>query len=206
MQTLLFFTLLLFGLQQESVLPVVSHAHMKDPATDTIYFRNPSFEGNLGASIMPEQWISITPESTPDLLPGAWKLSKAPYAGKACLGLVTREDGTTEDICQELSQPLRPDQCYEFYAWLSQLPKYVGYNQACQLRIYGGLENGREELLDQSPLIAHQDWKQYRFQFAPKKQVRFITLVVWYAPGVMFRYKGNILVDELSPIVKCDRA
>ena len=182
------------------------YAELVQTPQDTIYFRNPSFEGNPGASIIPDQWLSQTKGSTPDLLPGAWNLQPAPLEGNTCLGLVVREDNTSEDLSQVLSKPLKSNECYEFYAWLSTLPKYVGYNQPCQLRIYGGTTGNKEELLAQSPLISSNQWNRYKFQFTTKKEIKSITLVAWYGPGVMFKYKGNILVDNLSPIVRCDRA
>ncbi len=200
--------LFIFSLLQGLALPV-SNATDTSSATvsvDTIYFRNPSFEGKAGAAVVPDQWINPTPGSTPDILPGAWNLSVTPVDGKTCLGLVCRDDGTSEDIGQVLTDPLMAGECYEFYAWLCRLPKYVGHNQACQLRIYGGDKGSRSELLAQSPLISSSEWAQYRFQFTPKTKHSSISLVVWYGPGVLFKYNGNILVDHLSPIVRCDRA
>lgn len=61
-------------------------------------------------------------------------------------------------------------------------------------------------MLASSPLIDHTDWREYRFQFVPSKEVGFITLEVWYAPGVFVRYRGNILLDKCSVIENCDRA
>jgi hypothetical protein len=173
---------------------------------DTIFFRNPSFDGKPGESMLPKEWTSQTKGSTPDIFPGAWKLQKTPHHGNTCLGLVVREDNTSEDITQELNTPLLSGECYEFQVWLSTLPKYVGYDHACQLRIYGGDSNGKEELLDASALVSNQDWQQFKFQFTPKRRIKFLSFVAWYGPGVMFKYKGNILMDDLSPIIHCDRA
>lgn len=36
--------------------------------------------------------------------------------------------------------------------------------------------------------------------------MRYITFEPYYAPGVLFHYCGNILLDSCSPIVRCDRA
>lgn len=174
-----------------------------------IAFCNPSFEDpRPRAAASPQGWESRTPDSTPDIMPGAWNLNFAAYDGATCVGLVAREDGTSEDIGQMLSQPLQNGKCYTFSLYLSHGSRYVGYNQPCRLRVWGGgsAQGGKQELLASSPLINHADWREYRFQFVPSKEVRFITLEVWYAPGVFVRYRGNILLDKCSVIENCDRA
>jgi hypothetical protein len=176
------------------------------PENPKIFFRNPSFEGKGQSSTIPEGWVSSN-GSTPDILPGAWGLDCSVHDGKTCLGLVTREDGSREDVSQALGEPLKKDQCYAFSLHLAHLSKYVGYNQAVRLRVWGGSSKGsKEQLLDASPLIEHTDWKQYKFQFTPKTAVKYITFEAYFAPGVLFKYKGNILLDLCSPIEQCDRA
>ena len=174
----------------------------------TIAFRNPSFEDpRPRAAAFPQGWESHTPDCTPDIMPGAWGLHFAAFDGATCVGLVTREDGTSEDIGQLLSQPLQGGKCYTFSMYLSHGPRYVGYNQPCRLRVWGGsAQGGKQEILASSPLINHADWREYHFQFVPSKEVRFITLEAWYAPGVFVRYRGNILLDKCSVIENCDRA
>lgn len=175
--------------------------------SETIPIRNPSFEDKPGHSKSPKGWHSDTPGSTPDILPGAFGINFAAQDGKTCVGLVTREDGTTEDIAQGLPQSLKSDTCYTFTIYLAKAPKYVGYNNPVRLRIWGGASRGKKEmLLESSPLIDHSEWKQYKFQFVPPRDMRFITFEAWYGPGITFKYKGNILMDNCSAIEKCDRA
>ncbi len=174
---------------------------------DTIPIRNPSFEDDPGPSKSPKGWQSFTPGSTPDVLPGAWGVKFAAQDGRTCLGLVTREDGTTEDIAQGLPESLKAGTCYTFSIYLAHTAKYVGYNHPVRLRIFGGSKRGgKEMLLATSPLIDHTEWKNYKFQFVPEHDMRYITLEAWYGPGTMFKYKGNIMLDNCSPIEKCDRA
>lgn len=171
-----------------------------------ILLRNPSFEGKPQTSATPEGWTS-SDGSTPDILPGAWGLQCTVQDGKTCLGLVTREDGTREDVSQALSQTLQKGKCYAFTIYLAHLPKYVGYNQAVRLRVWGGSSKGsKEQLLDASSLIDHQEWKQYKFQFTTTQEVKYLTFEAYYAPGILFKYKGNILLDLCSAIEQCDRA
>lgn len=171
-----------------------------------IYFRNPSFEGKGQSSKVPDGWVS-SDGSTPDILPGAWGLACTVQDGKTCLGLVTREDGTREDVSQALGEALGKDKCYSFSVHLAHLESYVGYNQAVRLRVWGGSSKGsKEQLLDASPLVEHTEWKSYKFQFTTKRDIKYITFEAYFAPGVLFKYKGNILLDLCSPIEQCDRA
>lgn len=174
---------------------------------DTIPIRNPSFEDKPGKSKSPKGWQSFTPGSTPDILPGAWGIQFSAKEGSTCLGLVTREDGTTEDISQGLPELLKGDSCYSFSIYLAHAKKYVGYNHPVRLRVWGSAKRGgKDMLLTSSPLIDHQDWRSYKLQFVPEHDMRYITFEAWYGPGTMFKYKGNILLDLCSDIEKCDRA
>jgi hypothetical protein len=171
-----------------------------------IYFRNPSFEDTPRSSASPDGWTSSA-GSTPDILPGPWEVKCVPQDGKSCVGLVTREDGTREDISQALSETLKKGNCYAFSLFLSHAPKYAGYNQPVRIRVWGGSAKGsKEELLDMSPMIEHAEWRNYKIQFVAGRDIRFVTFEAYYAPGVTFKYKGNILLDACSAIEKCSRA
>jgi hypothetical protein len=172
-----------------------------------IYFRNASFEDSPRASASPIGWHTNTPGSTPDIMPGAWGIMAAPQDGNTCIGLVTRQDGTTEDITQALAEPLAAGVCYKFSISLAHINQYVGFNSPTRLRIWGSATKGEKgKLLDSSQLINHSDWRSYQFQFLTSTAVRYITFEVWYAPGTTFKYNGNILLDNCSAIEKCDRA
>lgn len=177
-------------------------------AGQVIPVRNPSFEDDAPThSKVPRGWQSYTPGSTPDILPGAWGIQFAAQDGKTCIGLVTRQDGTIEDISQGLPEALKGGTCYTFFVYLAHTPKYVGFNHPVRLRIWGGASRGKKEmLLATSPLIDHTNWQKYPFQFVPARDMRYITLEAWYGPGITFKYKGNILLDNCSSIEKCDRA
>jgi hypothetical protein len=184
-----------------------SEATFFDQPKDKIYFKNPSFEDTPKASASPRGWNTGTPGSTPDILPGAWGLEVVPQDGATCVGLVTRSDGTTENITQSLSEPLSGGVCYTFSIYLAHLEKYVGFNHPARIRVWGSATKGdKGTLLDTSPLINHSDWQRYQFQFFTPGVVRYLTLEVWYGPGTTFYYNGNILLDNCAPIEKCARA
>ncbi len=178
--------------------------------TQVIYteLKNPSFEDpNPRASASPDGWTSKTPGSTPDIMPGAWGLQIPALQGKTCLGLVTREDGSVEDVGQCLAKPLKNGDCYAFTIYLSHAQQYVGYNQPCRLRVWGGDGvSSKQVLLASSPLINHAAWKPYTFKFTPTRDIPCITLEATYGPGATFKYKGNILMDKCSEIEQCEKA
>jgi hypothetical protein len=112
-----------------------------------------------------------------------------------------------EDIGQALEKMLKKDSCYTFSIQLSHSSKYVGYNLPVRLRVWGGAQPGQKQvLLATTPLISHSEWKEYKLQFVPTSYLKSITLEAYYAPGTMFKYRGNILLDNCSVIWRCDRA
>lgn len=185
----------------------LSLASVSAQPSGKIYFRNPSFEDTPGTGKSPKGWFTNRQGSTPDILPGAWEIMFPAQEGKTCLGLITREDGTYEEIEQALGEPLTGGKCYEFSLFLAHSPKYVGYNKPVRLRIWGCSDMGGScELLDTSPLIDHSDWRTYKFELNPSGKVGVLIFEAYYAPGVLFKYKGNLLLDNCSPLEKCVRA
>lgn len=175
--------------------------------SERIYLRNASFEGEPGHDRTPTGWYSCTLGSTPDIFPGAWGIKHVqPQHGATCLGLTVRDDGTTEDISQALGEKLIAGNCYTFKMWLAHTDSYVGYNRPARIRVWGGTSRGKKEcLLDTSPVISGSEWKEYRFQFMAKGDYTHLTLEAWYAPSCGV-YRGNILLDNCSPIQRCNRA
>jgi hypothetical protein len=171
-------------------------------------FSNPSFEHSVKKEgLFPKGWSSTTPDNTPDILPGGWGVQHMAHEGQTCVGLVTRETGSTEDLGQYLALPLHPNDCYTFSIYLSHAKAYVGYNQPVRLRVWGGQKPGQKQvLLGTSPLIAHTDWKLYHFQFEVKQRLPCITLEASFGPGTTFKYRGNILLDACSAVWKCEKA
>lgn len=170
-------------------------------------FENPSFEGVQGEGLTPPGWFVCDIGSTPDVLPGAWEVLAAPSEGNAYLGLITREDGTWESVGQRARQILRAKECYTFSVNLARSVTYAGFNLPVRLRVWGGYERcKKDELLADSGLINHGDWQKYSFEFYPKQNVRYLIFEAFYARGTTFPYRGNILIDKLSPLKSCFRA
>ncbi|MCB0706637.1 MAG: hypothetical protein KDC34_15085 [Saprospiraceae bacterium] len=167
---------------------------------------NSSFEGTPQDATMPVGWFGCQEGTTPDILPGFWGVYTEASEGETYVGLITREDGTFESIGQRLSAPLKAAECYELTLDLALSKTYTGYNNPLKIRVWGGSGKcGKQQLLAESDVINHADWKTYSFSFSPTTTVNYITIEAFYKEG-RFSYKGNILVDFIRPIDVCDRA
>ena len=119
---------------------------------------------------------------------------------------ITRENGTWESITQRLTRTINRGDCYTFTLDLAHGVTYSGYNQTLKLRIWGSTNKcTKNQLLFESPLIDHPEWRPYRVEFTAKQPVRYILIEAFYQEG-SFRRKGNILIDNLSPLRWCPRA
>jgi len=107
---------------------------------------------------------------------------------------------------------MSPGKCYNFSLDLmrsdvyrsasrSDESKIVNYVTPAKLRIWGG--NGycqKKELLAESPLIDHNEWKQYDFRLEPKSIISSFTLEVFFKTPTLIPYNGNILMDNAGHI------
>ncbi len=172
-----------------------------------IYFENPSLEEKPAPGQLPLGWESCLDGSTPDILPGFWGVTKKAQDGDSYLGLITRKDGTFESIGHRLSQPMKANTCYQMDFYLAKSANYENYSNPIRLRIKGGnTACDSQEVLYESDLVMHEEWKKYWVGFSSKQDVDFLIFEVTFAKGVIITYRGNLLIDNLSPIKKCSRA
>lgn len=177
-------------------------------AQDTIPFSNGSFEGeDYGSpSITPQGWIPFTMGTTPDILPGAWGVELPPSHGPSYIGLITREDGSYESITQRLGSPLEGETCYRFTVDLAHSKTYSGYNLPIRLRIWAGNKLKKEQLVWESDLIHQNSWQTHEVKFYTKSTYHYLFIEAYFAPGIFFKYRGNVLIDHLTDIIRCTRA
>lgn len=172
-----------------------------------VVLKNSSFEGQPGVSAIPTDWVTCIPGSTPDILPGMWGVNKPAQDGMSYLGLITRENGSFESIGQRLPKALEANTCYVFSVYLARSESYVGYNLPLRLKIWGSKEYcGKDQLLVSTKTIKHTNWEKYEFQIYTKEKAHFLLFEACTAPGITTPYRGNILMDELSPITPCFKA
>lgn len=175
-------------------------------AQSQVYLNNASFEGSPMDATVPVGWFPCEKGTTPDILPGPWGVFTEASEGQTFVGLITREDGSWESIGQRLSQTLAVKECYSFSVDLAHSKTYAGYDQPVKLRVWGGLRKCEKgQLLFESKFIDHSEWETYKISFSAKVPVNYILIEAYYR-ATSFSHRGNILVDNITPIKKCIRA
>jgi outer membrane protein OmpA-like peptidoglycan-associated protein len=217
---LLTFSVLGFSSVEAQVRPVPSDKNKDKTNAEIIYLENPSFEDIPRAGIPPSAWFDCGPagETPPDVQPyGGFRVTRTPQQGNTYLGLVTRDNNTTEAVGQRLSKPMRQNQCYDFSLYLARSATYesatkrnqtqlFNFNKGVTLRIWVGNSLGeRAEMLAHTEVIENTEWEQIKVKLTPtKRDYQYICIEAYYKTPVLFPYNGNILVDNLSPISACD--
>lgn len=167
---------------------------------------NASFEGEAQDATTPTGWHVCEVGATPDILPGFWGVKTEASEGETYIGLITRDDGSFESIGQRLQVNLKADECYQISVDLAYAKTYAGYNNPLQLRIWGGSGKcSKTQLIVESAIIDHIDWKTYTFKFVTKKKIRYIIIEAYHDEGKE-PVKGNILIDNISEIKPCKKA
>lgn len=173
----------------------------------SIPLENPGLEALPSERFRMAGWASWGKGATPDIQPGLWGVDTPPGEGLSYLGLVAREDRSTEGIRQQLPRPLPPDQCLYLTVLLARHSDYSGHRLPLSLRLRGqkGPDGGMVDLAT-TPPIAHRDWRLYTLEFSAPEGIDRIILEGAPVPGAIVAYRGNILLDGLSAISPCLRA
>jgi len=173
-----------------------------------IYLNNASFEGTPMDASVPVGWFPCNDRTTPDILPGPWGVILEASEGETFVGLITREDGSFESIGQRLKEPLKANQCYLFSLDIGHSNAYAGqrYANPLKLRIYiGPTRASKAQLIYESDFLEDEEWTRAAVKFTPQNTAHYIRLEAFYTEGY-FSYRGNILIDNISPIWQCIRA
>lgn len=174
--------------------------------TDPIFLTNASFEGEPQDATVPVGWLPCERGTTPDILPGPWGVYTEASAGRSFVGLITREDGTWESICQRLPRTIQSNDCYTFTIDLAHSRTYAGYDQPVKLRIWGGVRKCRkDQRLLETPVIDHTAWESYEVSFTAKQPINYLLIEAFFSESD-FSHRGNLLIDNISPMKKCIRA
>lgn len=209
------------------IIFLVGASQIVSAQEEVIYLKNPSFEGipRQGGSayygISAPGWtdcgaITFPNETPPDIHPGGFfRVTKPPQDGRTYIGLVARENESWESVSQLLSTPMEQGNCYSVNLYLSRSDNYVNkesndpqevvkaQNNPLVLRIYGGLRPcEKKQLLAESELITHTEWKNYSFDFEINSNLYYITFEAFYKTPVLYPYNGNLLLDNISNITR----
>jgi len=173
----------------------------------SITLNNPSFEDEPSDATTPMGWFECTESTTPDIFPGYWGVYEEASDGDTYLGLIIREDRSYEAIGQRTSAAMLTEKCYKFTIDLAHSNTYAGYNAPAKLRIYiGSSKCSQGQMVFQSDLIKHTDWKTYLIEFTPKEESHYIFFEAVDKKGIILGSKGNILLDAVSNIDICTKA
>ena len=176
------------------------------------YIANPSFEGEVGRTIVPTDWSTCHPMSSPDTEPCESELGTLASDGNTFITLVARGNSgtvanTCEDIQTDLLQPLLKDVCYTFSVDLKNSRTFgvyagmaVGWVSIIDpviLRFFGGNTRCEEtELFFETEAVTNTEWETYTFTITPTiSDIDYLKLAVdWVS---LPTYMGNVQVDNI---------
>ncbi len=195
-----------------SVLPLMGQKFRFVP------FQNPSLEGSPSRSLTPMHWFhcGAEGESPPDTQPSFFGHQPPAAHGRTYVGMVARENGTRESIGQQLDQRLEAGHCYEGGLYVARSDEYESasqlhsdtiksYTTPLRLELYGGLTFCDDlELLAASPTVRSTDWHWYSFWIRAKNPLRTIVFQSGYDKDSSSYYNGNLLIDNIAPLVEVD--
>lgn len=185
------------------LLPSISVLSAQRP----ILLKNPGLEAEKKSGGIIPDWKTATPGATPDIQPGLWGVHLLPEEGSSYVGLITREDGSREGIGQHLESALEAGKCYTMTIALAKAKDYAGHSWPVVLRIKGGGGSGKPlKTLTSSSAVTNQMWQTYIFEFTPSELIRYIVFEAAPVQGIIKPYRGNLLIDNISPIKQCIRA
>ena len=172
-----------------------------------IKLQNASFEGVPQDATTPIGWHPCEEGATPDILPGIWATNEA-SDGETYVGIITRPNNTFEGIGQRLTETLQPGECYSFSLDVAHSKTYTGYNKPLKLRVWGGTTKCEKDLLvGKTGFVEEEEWETVEFEIYPKAgaPINYLIFEAYYTDKEFSR-KGNILLDNISVIKKCNRA
>ena len=173
-----------------------------------IKLQNSSFEGEPQDATTPVGWHPCQLGATPDIFPGIWGVTNEASDGETYVGLITRPNSTFESIGQRLTEPLQAGECYYFSIDVGHSKTYMGYDKPIKLRVWGGTTKCEKDLLiGKTGFIKKEEWETIEFKIYPKQgaPINYLIFEAYYADKEFSRM-GNVLLDNVSVIKKCNRA
>lgn len=183
---------------------------------EVIPLNNGGFEDEPRYAKAPKGWYNCgaPEESPPDIHPipdSDFQVTHRANEGRTYIGLVVRDNQTTEAVGQRLKTKLKKDQCYQISLMLCRSKVYesesrktgqaVNYNMPTKIKLWGGRDYcDKKELLSSSSPIQNTTWKEYRFQFQPTESHAYLLIEATYGTANVDFYNGNVLIDNASDI------
>jgi len=185
---------------------------------------NPSFEVDAPrCGDMPAFWINRTSKvaesDNPTIAPGCNALKTAAAHGERYICLKTRLGGNNDHIGQRLNEGayLQQDSAYRMHLFLAYSKEVAvlkpngkkgkSYGKPAALRVWGVSHTAKhKELLAETLAAAHTDWRRYELILMPTENTYDeILLEAHFDHEQKEAYRGNVLIDSISPIVLVSR-
>lgn len=185
-----------------------------------IPFQNASLEGTPARSQTPGKWFHCgdAGQSPPDTQPSFFGHQPESHHGRTYVGMVARKDGSKESLGQHLKYELEAGHCYQVELYLARSDDYqsasqqnptkvVSFTTPLHLNLFAGQTYCDDwVLLGSTPAVTHTEWKSYLFQFYCDKPIWNLIFQPEYNRDSTVYYNGNILLDDLMPILAIDCA
>jgi len=173
---------------------------------------NPSFEGRTGHSQTPEGWKNCGQpgESPPDVQPDfTFGVRQPSMHGRSYIGMVARDNNTTECVYQALAQPLLGGQCYQFSLYASRSDiyesqsrltgEYANFNKPLMINIWGGAQTDNAMIpLGAIGPVWHTEWVRYDLELWVSETCNTLYIEADFTSKTP--YNGNVLIDDLSEL------
>ncbi|HMQ62995.1 MAG TPA: hypothetical protein PKE06_20095 [Flavilitoribacter sp.] len=182
-----------------------------------VFIRNGSLEDMPSSGKPPKEWFfcGAVGESPPDIHPnGLFGVTKKPAHGATFVGLIVRDNGTSEAIGQQLESPLKPGVCYRLRVYTCRSENYLSYSRKTRLpanydkpvrlTVWGGNQLCyNRDLLAVSVPVDWSAWRPIDFEICPEKTCNHLILEA--APTEEGQsYNGNVLIDFIQPLIPYD--
>lgn len=188
--------------------------------SQSIQIINKSFEGFPGAGSSDSKIFQLTGwndngdslMSPPDIHPcKVWNVTQKPSDGSTYLGMVVRDNNTTEKVYQHLSSPLKKGRLYQFTIDLCQSLAYesrsiisnrqTNYMIPACLGVDGITGAGdMVQNLYTTEAVTNKEWQKYTIRFIAKQDIDYLMLSAAYEEPCVEAYGGHILLDNMSDI------
>jgi hypothetical protein len=176
-------------------------------AQESNLLQNPSFEGDPSEAAVPDAWLSCG-TVLPDLQPGICKVNLLPNDGLSYCALMVSDSGGTTALCQALpGDGLAQGGRYHLEIYLARSEMYMKQQDdgsgilivvPIKLRVWGSnTPKERGELLAESGMVTHTDWRKYSFDLAPADNTwKYFVLEAMYLENRSFDYNGHLMIDQ----------
>ena len=143
-----------------------------------------------------------------------WEVRADPSDGNTFIGMVTREDGSTESISQKLLNPLQMDSCYMFTIDVMVTEKYKShvstraflqnFTNPVSLKIFlANTSCEKETLIYTSRPITSKDWETLEITFTADDDFEYIIFAVDHLLSKEPK-NGHVLLDNIDHFRKVD--